>query len=62
MAGTLILGHVKMIHVRRSVLNDKGTVDAAKLRPVARLGGLMYGRLGDSFELARVSWKKLVID
>lgn len=58
MTGTLILGHVRMIHVRNSVLNEKGTVDANKLRAVARLGGLTYGRLGNSFELPRLSWKK----
>ncbi|KAF8493628.1 hypothetical protein JB92DRAFT_2749910 [Gautieria morchelliformis] len=58
MSGTLILGHVRVIHVRNSILNERGTVDADKLRPVARLGGLTYGRLGDSFELPRVSWKK----
>jgi flavin reductase (DIM6/NTAB) family NADH-FMN oxidoreductase RutF len=58
MSGTLILGHVRIIHVRNSILNERGTVDADKLRPVARLGGLTYGRLGDSFELPRVSWKK----
>jgi flavin reductase (DIM6/NTAB) family NADH-FMN oxidoreductase RutF len=58
MTGTLILGHVRMIHVRNSILNEKGRVDADKLLPVARLGGLMYGRLGDTFELPRLSWKK----
>ena len=47
-----------MIHVRNSVLNEKGIVDPGKLRPVARLGGLTYGRIGDSFELPRMSWKK----
>jgi len=56
--GTLVLGHVKMFHVRNSVLNEKGTVETAKLRPVSRLGGLTYGRIGDSFDLARVSWKE----
>ena len=58
MTGTLIIGHVKMIHVRNSILNEKGTVDADKLRPVARLGGLVYGRLGDCFELPRLSWRR----
>ena len=58
MTGTLILGRVKMIHVRHSVLNDKGTVDADKLRPVSRLGGVTYGRLGDTFDLPRPSWNE----
>jgi hypothetical protein len=58
MTGTLILGHVRMIHVRNSLLNEKGTVDAEKLLPAARLGGWMYGRLGDTFELPRLLWEK----
>ncbi|KAF8590999.1 hypothetical protein K439DRAFT_1381453 [Ramaria rubella] len=56
--GTLVLGHVRMFHVRNSILNEKGTVETAKLRPVSRLGGLTYGRIGDSFDLPRLSWKK----
>jgi len=56
--GTLVLGHIKMLHVRNSILNDKGTVRAPKLRAVSRLGGLLYGRMGDSFELPRLTWKK----
>ncbi|KAF8530420.1 hypothetical protein BU17DRAFT_72941 [Hysterangium stoloniferum] len=56
--GTLILGHVRMFHVRKSVLSERGIVKVSKLRPVSRLGGKMYGRIGDSFELPRLSWEK----
>jgi len=56
--GTIVLGHVKMFHVRNSVLNKKGTVETSALRPVSRLGALTYGRIGDSFDLPRVSWKE----
>lgn len=57
---TLILGLIKYIHVRNAVLvEDKETVDAAKLRPVARLGGDSYARLGEGFDLSRPSWRAL---
>ncbi|KAI0093389.1 hypothetical protein BDY19DRAFT_923490 [Irpex rosettiformis] len=55
---TLILGLIKQVHVRKAVLSQtEDTVDAAKLRPVARLGGNTYVRLGDTFELGRPSWR-----
>lgn len=47
-----------MIHVRNSVLNEQGTVDAYRLQPVSRLGGIAYGRLGDTFDLPRLDWEK----
>ncbi|KAI0081303.1 hypothetical protein K474DRAFT_1656808 [Panus rudis PR-1116 ss-1] len=57
---SLILGLIKQIHVRNAVLDDtKQTVDAAKLRPVARLGGNAYTTLGNIFELDRPSWRAL---
>ncbi|KAF8897036.1 hypothetical protein CPB84DRAFT_1681703 [Gymnopilus junonius] len=57
---TVILGLIKKIHVRESVLNEDGlTVDPAKLRPIARLGGTSYGRLLEGFDLPRISWKSI---
>ena len=57
---TLVLGLITDVHVRRAVLAADGqSVDPARLRPVARLGGAAYATLGDGFELARPSWKKL---
>lgn len=53
---TLILGTVKYIHVRNDVLNEKGLVDPAKFKPVARLGDITYASLGDGFRLSRPSW------
>ncbi|KAH9846455.1 hypothetical protein C2E23DRAFT_949336 [Lenzites betulinus] len=54
---TLILGLVKYIHVRKDVLNERGLVDYAKLRPVARLGDITYARVGDAFRLPRQAWE-----
>lgn len=53
-----MLGLIKQVHVRHAVLGDDGNkADPAKLRPVARLGGGLFSRLGDGFDLARPSWK-----
>ena len=57
---TLILGLIKRIHVRNAVLTEnRQTVDPAKLRPMARLAGGTYARLGTGFDLERASWKAL---
>ncbi|KAG1732014.1 uncharacterized protein EDB91DRAFT_1058385 [Suillus paluster] len=53
---TLILAHVKYIHVRKDVLTDKGVVDLTKFKPVARLGDISYARIGDAYRIARPSW------
>ncbi|THV02332.1 hypothetical protein K435DRAFT_749328 [Dendrothele bispora CBS 962.96] len=57
---TLVLGLIKRVHVRESVLTaDRTQVNPAHLNPVARLGGLTYAKLGDGFDLARPSWKTI---
>jgi flavin reductase (DIM6/NTAB) family NADH-FMN oxidoreductase RutF len=53
---TLILAHVKYIHVRKDMLTDKGVIDLTKLKPVARLGDISYARVGDAYRIARPSW------
>ncbi|KAH9856838.1 hypothetical protein C2E23DRAFT_809417 [Lenzites betulinus] len=54
---TLVLGLVKLIHVRNDVLNERGVVDFTKFRPVGRLGDISYARVGDAYRLTRPSWK-----
>lgn len=56
---TLVLGLIRRAHVRRAVLGADGTVDARRLRAVARLGGTAYARVGEGFELARPSWRAM---
>ncbi|KAJ3516423.1 hypothetical protein NLJ89_g1126 [Agrocybe chaxingu] len=57
---TFVLGLIKNIHVRDSVLNEDGmTVDPAKLRPISRLGGTTYARLLQGFDIPRISWKAI---
>ncbi|KAF9809018.1 hypothetical protein IEO21_07643 [Rhodonia placenta] len=53
---TMILGLVKYVHVRNDMLTARGTVDPARLRPVARLGDISYARVGDGFRLRRPVW------
>ncbi|KAH9830591.1 uncharacterized protein C8Q71DRAFT_862343 [Rhodofomes roseus] len=53
---TLILGHVKYIHVRKDILNERGNVDPAKLKPVGRMGDISYSRVGEGFRIARPVW------
>ncbi|KIK28276.1 hypothetical protein PISMIDRAFT_91722 [Pisolithus microcarpus 441] len=55
---TMILAHVKYIHVRNDVLNERGIVDITKYKPIARLGDISYGRVGDVFRLARPVWDR----
>ncbi|KAI6044123.1 hypothetical protein EDC04DRAFT_2599711 [Pisolithus marmoratus] len=55
---TMILAHVKYIHVRKDVLNERGVIDIAKYKPIARLGDISFGRLGDVFRLPRLVWEQ----
>jgi len=55
-SSTLILAHVKYIHVRNDMLAARGGIDITKFKPVARMGDISYARVGDAFRLARPSW------
>ena len=54
---TLVLGHVKYIHVRNDILNEHGLIDITKFKPVARVGDISYCRLGDVFRIIRPVWE-----
>lgn len=52
--GSLVLAHVKVFHIAESVYDSKDkSIDVAKLRPVSRLGGCMYGLPTTLFALPR---------
>jgi flavin reductase (DIM6/NTAB) family NADH-FMN oxidoreductase RutF len=53
-AGQLVFGDVRVVHVEDGVLNDKGLIDADKLRAVGRMGGHEYTRTTDRFELISI--------
>lgn len=50
---TLVLGRVLRYHVRKDLLRPNGMVDAALMRPVARLGGTEYATFGQVFSMPR---------
>ena len=50
---TMILGRVLRFHLRSDLLRPNGTVDALRLRPLARLSGDEYATLGRVFEMKR---------
>jgi len=55
---TVILGLIRKVHVRESVLSEDGkTVDPGKLQCVSRLGGTTYARLLEGFDVPRITWK-----
>lgn len=55
---TVIVEGIKF-HAREDIINsDKNNVDVAKLRPVARLGGISYVRSLEGFELTRPVYEK----
>lgn len=54
---TLVVGEVTHIHVADRVVEADLKVDLAQLRPVARLGGSSYGRLGEVFDLPRQHYR-----
>jgi flavin reductase (DIM6/NTAB) family NADH-FMN oxidoreductase RutF len=52
-SSTLVLGQVLLIHVRIDLLGADGLLDAARYRPIARLGRDEYSTLGRVFSLSR---------
>jgi flavin reductase (DIM6/NTAB) family NADH-FMN oxidoreductase RutF len=50
--GSLVMGVVLRFHIDDGVTTD-GRVDANKLRPIGRMGGLEYTRTMDRFSLVR---------
>lgn len=54
--GAAVLGQVRRIHVRDDLYHD-GRIDAAALRPIGRLAGDAYTRLGEVFHMARIPWE-----
>jgi len=56
---TLVLGLVKLIHVRKDVLDARECVDPAKFRAISRVGGICYARVGEGFDLPRDQWSKV---
>ena len=57
---TLVLGRVRVMHVRKDTINpETGAVDAAKTLPITRIGGLQYARTTVGYELERPKWDEI---
>lgn len=56
-AATVVFGEVVWVAVRPEVVRDDA-VDVRLLRPVARLGGREWSRLGEVFALRRPRWEE----
>jgi flavin reductase (DIM6/NTAB) family NADH-FMN oxidoreductase RutF len=50
---TMVLGRIVRYHLREGLLRPNGLVDAALLKPLARLGGDEYATIGSVFSMAR---------
>lgn len=60
-AGVVMLKAVRF-WVREDATDEGGrTVDLEKLRPIAQLGGMAYGRVKETFELPRRRWADEVV-
>jgi len=56
-ATTFVMGTIKRVHARNSVLMPDGVnIDPAKLRPMSRLGGFTYARLGEGIDMGIPMW------
>jgi flavin reductase (DIM6/NTAB) family NADH-FMN oxidoreductase RutF len=49
---SLVIGEVLMVHIRDDLYHN-GTIDSTRLRPLGRLAGNQYCRLGEIIELDR---------
>ena len=41
------------------MLNEKGAVDVQKYKPVARMGDISYGTIGDVYRMPAPSWEEV---
>jgi len=54
--GFLVIGEIVMFHVADELL-ENGRIDTGKLRPIGRLAGAEYTKLGERFKLIRKPYK-----
>ena len=52
-AANLVIGRIVLIHIDEAVLDSEGLVDARKLDLIGRMGGDLYARTTDLFEITR---------
>jgi len=58
LAANLVIGRIVLMHVDESVLGTDGLPDPKKLDSIGRMGGELYARTTDLFELPRPGGKR----
>jgi flavin reductase (DIM6/NTAB) family NADH-FMN oxidoreductase RutF len=53
---TMVIGRVKMIHLRQDIIDETGGVDIKALRPISRFAGTTYGRSVVGYDLNLPIW------
>ncbi len=53
LSANLIIGRIVVMHVDESVLNAAGEIDPGRLDTIGRMGGALYSRTMDRFEMDR---------
>lgn len=53
LAANLVIGRITMIHARDELFASDGSIDAAKLDTIGRMGGSQYTRTTELFSMAR---------
>jgi flavin reductase (DIM6/NTAB) family NADH-FMN oxidoreductase RutF len=53
LGANVVIGRILCIEVNDSVLDEKGQIDPQKLDTIGRMGGHLYSRTTDRFELTR---------
>ena len=55
----LVMGEIVRLHIAQSIVSD-GRIDPARLRPLGRLAGSGFSRLGELFSMSRPTYKGLL--
>lgn len=55
----LVMGEIIRLHIAEAIVAD-GRIDPAKLRPLCRLAGSGFSRLGELFSMPRPTYKDLI--
>ena len=53
MSGHVVIGRVVLMHVEEGVLDAQGEIDPGKLDTIGRMGGALYTRTRERFEMRR---------
>lgn len=53
LSANVIIGRIVLMHAADSVLNDHGEIDPQRLDAIGRMGGALYSRTRDRFEMDR---------